>query len=335
MPAYGRLSGRNRDDQIAGARVEVAPYKRDPADFILWKPSAPDQPGWDSPWGRGRPGWHLECSAMAERWLGVPFDIHGGGLDLVFPHHENEIAQTCCAHGIESMARYWLHNGHVDMSGVKMSKSLGNVLRLDEALNIVGGIYYGEAIRFWMLSAQYGKPLDYNPDALKKARRILDQFYVALQSAGNYQGSNQPDPDLVEALKNNLNTPKALAILFGLKDSLTSCISDSQQKTSIAFNTARLKASAALLGLLQQDPKEWLHGGRMRAESTVIEVTASPVVLIEIYSDENIEHLVKKRENARKKKKFTEADEIRDQLVNQGIILEDRPDGTTDWRRAS
>ncbi len=304
MPGYGRLSRRNRDDQIAGARIEVAPYKRDPADFVLWKPAAADEPGWDSPWGRGRPGWHIECSAMAEQHLGVPFDIHGGGLDLIFPHHENEIAQTCCAHGLDTMAGFWLHNGFVDMRGQKMSKSLGNVLRLDEALAVVPG----EAIRLWMLGAHYRAPIDCSEDGFREAKTQLDRFYGALGRAGTGVAA-APDPELVEALEDDLNTPRALAVLHELLGELNRARHD--RAPALA---ARLRASAALLGLLQASPKAWLEGGAGEDAA-------------------RIEALIQDRLAARKARDFEKADAIRDRLAAEGIILEDGPGGTT-WRKS-
>ena len=304
MPAYGKLSGRNRDDQVAGARVEVAPYKRDPADFILWKPAADDEPGWDSPWGRGRPGWHIECSAMAEKHLGVPFDIHGGGQDLIFPHHENEMAQTCCAHGLDTMARFWLHNGFVDMRGQKMSKSVGNVLRLDEALEAVPG----EAVRLWMLGAHYRAPIDCSEQGFDEAKTQLDRFYAALERAG-VSGEAAPEPGLVEALEDDLNTPKALAVLHDLLGQLNRARHGEAPEIA-----ARLKASAELLGLLQQAPHDWLRGAASADEDA-------------------IEALIAERLEARKSKDFARADAIRDQLAQDGIILEDGPGGTT-WRRS-
>jgi cysteinyl-tRNA synthetase len=303
MPAYGRLSGRERDDQIAGARVEVAPYKRDPADFVLWKPSEADQPGWDSPWGCGRPGWHIECSAMSEALLGpLPFDIHGGGLDLIFPHHENEIAQSCCARGLDTMARFWLHNGFVDMRGEKMAKSVGNVVRVDEALAAVPG----EAVRLWMLGTHYRQPVDYSEEALAEAKRALDRFYGALARvpAGD---AGEPDPALVEALADDLNTPKALAVLHELLGELN--------RTGEPDLAARLRASGGLLGLLQSEPRSWLEGGATGLDA------------------ERIEALIAERQAVRKARDFARGDAIRAELLAQGIILEDGPQGTT-WRRA-
>ncbi|MEK0081627.1 cysteine--tRNA ligase [Geminicoccaceae bacterium SYSU G07066] len=301
MPAYGRLSGREREDQIAGARVEVAPYKRDPADFVLWKPSPPDLPGWDSPWGRGRPGWHIECSAMSEHFLGpLPFDIHGGGLDLIFPHHENEIAQSCCARGLDTMARFWLHNGFVDMRGEKMAKSVGNVVRVAETLAAVPG----EAVRWWMLGTHYRQPIDYTEEALAEAKRALNRFYSALARVPASAG--EPDPALVEALADDLNTPKALAVLHELLNELN--------RTGDPALASRLRASAGLLGLLASEPEAWLKGG-------------------EGLEPARIEALIVERQAARKAKDFARADAIRAELLAQGIILEDNPQGTT-WRRA-
>jgi cysteinyl-tRNA synthetase len=234
-PAYGILSHRDREQMIAGARVEVAPYKRDPADFVLWKPSEPDVIGWDSPWGRGRPGWHLECSAMIANHLGETIDIHGGGLDLVFPHHENEIAQSRCAHGGAALARYWVHNGFVDMGAEKMSKSLGNIVTPAELLER----YDGEVLRLALLSAQYRQPLPWTEKLIEQAKATLDGLYRA---AGNVE-PGEVDAGVLDAISDDLNTPLALARLSGIGDAAT------------------LKASAALLGLLTQTADAWFRGG--------------------------------------------------------------------------
>jgi cysteinyl-tRNA synthetase len=230
-PDYGKLSGRTRDEQIAGARVEVAPYKRDAADFVLWKPSTPDQPGWDSPWGRGRPGWHIECSAMSEKHLGVPFDIHGGGLDLVFPHHENEIAQSECAHGGAPFAKYWMHNGWLTVNGEKMSKSLGNFFTVRDLLAKAPG----EAIRLMLLKTHYRAPLDFTEDALAQAKTELDAFYRALgnPSAGSADAVDQ-------ALLDDLNTPLAVTRLHELGGDA-------------------LREGAESLGLLRTTAAEWFR----------------------------------------------------------------------------
>ncbi|MCB2053420.1 MAG: cysteine--tRNA ligase [Geminicoccaceae bacterium] len=307
-PNYGALSGRSREDQIAGARIDVAPYKRDPADFVLWKPSSGDQPGWESPWGCGRPGWHIECSAMAEELLGVPFDIHGGGLDLIFPHHENEIAQTCCARDLERMASIWMHNGFVDMAGEKMAKSVGNVIGVADALAMADPLPHrqGEVFRLWMLGAHYRQPIDFSTDGLTRAKAVLDRFYGALERAGAAPPS-APDEAFVEALSDDLNTPAALAVLHEMLAELNRA--KFAEKASIA---ARLKGSAALLGLLQQDAHGWLRGGE---------------------EDARIDELVEERIAARRNRDFARADAIRDELAALGIQLEDGPGGTT-WRRA-
>jgi cysteinyl-tRNA synthetase len=236
-PDYGALGRRDRDAMVAGARVEVASYKKDPADFVLWKPSKPEVIGWDSPWGRGRPGWHIECSAMIERHLGETIDIHGGGLDLIFPHHENEIAQSRCAHSGAPLARYWLHNGFLSMAGAeKMSKSLGNVVTVADLLEQG---HKGEVLRFALLSAHYRQPLDWSPQLIAQSKATLDRLYRA---AGEAEGS-MPDQGVVEALSDDLNTPLALARLSAISDA------------------AMLRASAALLGLLTEDSSSWFQGG--------------------------------------------------------------------------
>jgi cysteinyl-tRNA synthetase len=303
MPEYGRLSGRNREEQIAGARVDVAPYKRDPADFVLWKPSTDDQPGWESPWGYGRPGWHIECSAMSERYLGpLPFDIHAGGLDLIFPHHENEIAQSCCAHGIEQMARFWLHNGFLDMRGEKMSKSLGNVVRVPEALELAAG----EAIRLHLLSTHYRQPADFSEEGLAEAHLMLDRAYRSLEAAG-LPYEVESDPKFLEALTDDINTPSAMARLYALIGDVNKAVSEGAKKhaASLLYN------SAGLLGLLRNN--DWF--GRKAADA------------------KRIFALVEERRNARAKRDFARADAIRAALEAEGVTLDDKPDGRTEWHR--
>ena len=306
---YGKLSRRPHDEMIAGARVEVAPYKRDPGDFVLWKPSPPDLPGWDSPWGRGRPGWHIECSAMAETYLGESFDIHAGGLDLIFPHHENEIAQSECAHGGKLFARYWLHNEFVIVEGEKMSKSLGNFRTIRDVLADAPG----EAARYAMLTAHYRDPMDWTAERLRQAKQALDRFYLGLRAVADMpaMGAGEIPHAVRMALEDDLNTPLALTALHELLGELN--------KAGDYTERARLKgallAGGAVLGLLQQDSEAWLRGAEQ--------------------GDGEIEALIAKRLAARKAKNFAEADRIRTDLALKGIVLEDKPDGTTLWRRAS
>ena len=296
-PAYGRLSGNGRDEIVAGARVEVAPYKRDPADFVLWKPSADDLPGWDSPWGRGRPGWHLECSAMSEKHLGRTFDIHGGGRDLIFPHHENEIAQTCAAHDDAGFARVWMHNGFVSVAGEKMSKSLGNVRTVRGLLDDRPG----EALRLALLSAHYRQPLDFTDGLLKQARAALDRFYNALDATGDPEAGGVP-PDVLAALDDDLNTPLAVSAMHGLADRVFRGDPNA---------AAGLRAAGSLLGLLRTPSRAWLQGD----------------------AGDGVEALIARRDEARRARNFAEADRIRDDLAARGIALMDGPGGTT-WRRA-
>ena len=291
-PSYGALSGRDRDEQIAGARVEVAPYKKDPADFVLWKPSTHDQPGWDSPWGRGRPGWHIECSVMAKAFLGDVFDIHGGGLDLTFPHHENERAQSCCASGQDKFANYWVHNGFLTVEGEKMSKSIGNVLLVNELLD--QGVP-GEAMRLLLLSTHYRQPLNWTKDGLDQALKTLDKFYAAIDPADDAPTPN----DFVAALCDDLNTPLAISILHQMtKD-----------------KTPGLKAAAQMLGILNHSAEEW----QSLRQSAKGEIDAA-----------EIESLIAQRNEARASKDFATSDKIRDDLATRGITIKDGPNGT-EW----
>jgi len=310
---YGHLSGRSLDDMLAGARVDVAPYKRDPADFVLWKPSADDVIGWDSPWGRGRPGWHVECSAMAETHLGETIDIHGGGQDLVFPHHENETAQSTCAHAGRLYCRYWIHNGLIHVDREKMSKSLGNVLLLRDLLAEAPG----ETVRLGLLTAHYRQPLDWADDVLADAQQKLDRMYGALRAAG-VSGTAQDDVEeppasVVEALDDDLNTPRALAALFDLTREANR-ETDSERRLKIATD---LRAGAGLLGLLQADPEAWFIDSGKTDALGVAEIDA----------------LVSQRERFRVERDFAAADGIRAQLENAGIVIEDSSDGSR-WRRA-
>lgn len=312
FPAYGGLSGRSRDEQIAGARVEVASYKKDPADFVLWKPSNADEPGWDSPWGRGRPGWHIECSAMAEEHLGLPFDIHGGGADLKFPHHENEIAQSCCAHGktndLSFFARHWVHNGFVTVNGEKMSKSLGNVLLAHDLVKD----YPGEALRLTLLSAHYRQPLDWTEDSVKQSKKTLDRLYQILRDLQDvpFEAGEGLSSGVMEALCDDLNTPKAIAALVALAKEAAESRSP-QLKSQII-------AAASTLRILQQNPEEWLG----------YSVSSNDVNV------KRIESLLQEREIVRRNKNYARSDEIRNELTAMGIAIEDTPDGAK-WKKIS
>lgn len=312
MPDYGELSHRDMDEMLAGARVEVADYKKHPADFVLWKPSETGLPGWESPWGTGRPGWHLECSAMIEQHLGTTIDIHGGGRDLVFPHHENERAQSQCAHGGETFVRYWMHNGYVTVSGDKMSKSLGNFFTLRDVLELAPG----EAVRLALLSGHYRSPLDWSPKYLKQAKASLDTIYNALLSVTEIQADEtvQVDQQFLTALADDLNTPVAIARLHELAKKLNKASNPEQQATL----KSTLLASGHLLGLLYSEPEAWFRW-QGRADGL---------------SDELVDALIEERLQVRKDRNFTRADEIRDELYAAGIILEDGADGTT-WKRGS
>jgi cysteinyl-tRNA synthetase len=310
MPDYGKLSGRKLEDNEAGARVEIDADKRDPADFALWKfakPGEPEDAIWDSPWGRGRPGWHIECSAMAAKHLGKTIDIHGGGIDLQFPHHENEIAQSECAHG-EVMANYWLHNGFLDMGGEKMSKSLGNVVLVHDLLKA----WPGEVLRLAMLSGHYRAPLDWTEDLLKQAKATLDRIYGALRRVWDADGGEARDTGVLRALEDDLNTPEALAELSRLAGEANTA-ADQKDEAAMANAKANLLGAGKLLGLLTLTPKDWEQGGD---------------------NDENarIDARVQARVDARAAKDWAEADRIRNELAAEGIEIMDGAGGST-WRR--
>ena len=310
MPSYGCLSGRSMDEMIAGARVEVAPYKKDPADFVLWKPSVDDQPGWDSPWGFGRPGWHLECSAMSSKYLGETFDIHGGGQDLIFPHHENEIAQSCCAFGHDFYAKYWIHNGHLMVNGEKMSKSLGNFFTIREILDKVPG----EAVRLYMMSTHYHQPLNWTDEGLKQSKQAMDRIYTALRNTAPVDLQDaEPSSEVVSTLQDDLNTPKAIAHLHYLVSEMNKAPTAKEAEDY----KRRLIASGRLMGLLFKTPEEWFKGSSSE----------------EGLSEEAIEALIEKRAVARKAKDFATADAVRKELSDNGILIEDTPTGTQ-WKRA-
>lgn len=308
MSEYGQLSNRNLQDMLDGARVEVAPYKRYAGDFVLWKPSQGSDPGWDSPWGLGRPGWHIECSAMVEAHLGETIDIHGGGRDLIFPHHENEIAQSVCAHGGADYVQYWMHNGFVNIDGEKMSKSLGNFRTVRDLLTQ----HKGEVIRFALLSAHYRSEMDFSADLLEQSKAALDSFYGTLRD-------NPVEPESVslssnaayQSLCDDLNTPQAISELHAIAKRIN------RQDGDIAQLKGELLAAGEVMGLLQQDPVEWFQSGVGEAGLTA----------------QAIENLISERRAAKAAKNFTRSDEIRDQLKDAGVILEDSKDGTT-WRRA-
>ena len=309
MPEYGRLSNRSLDDMLAGARVEVASYKRHRGDFVLWKPSKAEDPGWGSPWGRGRPGWHLECSAMIGEHLGDTIDIHGGGRDLIFPHHENEIAQSRCAHGGDYV-RYWMHNAYVDIDGEKMSKSLGNFRTVRDLLER----YRGEVLRFALLSAHYRSPLNFSVELLDRAQGTLDSLYSTLRDVQNVEADLSvalDDEAFYSALNDDLNTPLAIAEIHALAKQLHK--SQEDEKASLK---SRLLAAGNLLGILQQAPCDWLQDG----------------VSDKAISAETIEALIEERKAAKLAKDYGRADQIREDLLEQGVVLEDSPEGTR-WRR--
>ena len=308
---YGQLSKRNLREMIAGSRVEVAPYKKAAHDFVLWKPSTRELPGWDSPWGRGRPGWHIECSAMAGKHLGRTIDIHAGGQDLIFPHHENELAQSSCVHDGDPFARYWLHNGFLSIEQEKMSKSIGNVLLVHDLIKTIPG----EVIRLALLSAHYRQPLDWSGETIESAKRMLDRLYGAVRGidvSAEDRSAAEPPAAVIAALKDDLNTPKAMAEIFNLARTLNK----SEDETERLRLATDILSSGDLVGVLQDDPDNWF------TSSTDSEL-----------SDSEIESLIADRNQARAEKDFELGDAIRDELAAKGVSIEDGADGTR-WRRS-
>jgi cysteinyl-tRNA synthetase len=300
MPDYGRLSGRKLDEQQAGARIAVDAHKKHPTDFVLWKQSSADEPGWESPWGRGRPGWHIECSAMSAAYLGDVFDIHGGGLDLIFPHHENEIAQSRCAHGTQAMANYWMHNGFLQVEGEKMSKSTGNFVTIRELLND----WPGEVVRLNMLKTHYRSPMDWTLKGMEESAKTLDDWYwVAADDKGGH-----PSTKVMEALSDDLNTPQTIAALHGLRN--LAAAGDDKARGKFA-------ASLRMLGFLGETSAEW--SGRKQQSSGI--------------DAAQIDGLIADRTAARARKDFKESDRIRDELAAMGVTIKDSKDGTT-WEIA-
>jgi cysteinyl-tRNA synthetase len=299
MPDYGALSGRKLDEQLAGARVAVDAHKKNPADFVLWKQSSADEPGWESPWGRGRPGWHIECSAMSAAYLGDVFDIHGGGLDLIFPHHENEIAQSRCAHGTSVMANYWMHNGFLQVEGEKMAKSTGNFVTIRELLVD----WPGEVLRLNMLKAHYRSPFDWTLRGLDESAKTLDDWYEVADVEGG-----RPSDAVIESLSDDLNTPQMIAALHGLRNSAAS--GDERDRAAFA-------ASLRLLGFLSESAAEW-NSRKQRASGV---------------DAEQIDRLISERTAARARKDFTQSDRIRDELAAMGVVIKDSKEGTT-WEIA-
>lgn len=319
-PHYGSLAKRTLEDMIDGARVDVASYKKDPKDFVLWKPSTPEQPGWDSPWGRGRPGWHIECSAMIKKHLGDTIDIHGGGADLTFPHHENEAAQSRCANQTAEYVRYWLHNGMLTLGSEKMSKSVGNVL----TIRSLGQSHSGEILRYALLSGQYRSSLSWSDDLLVQAKSSLDSLYQTLRDVGSngrtsddfagLEGNEYPK-GVVAALSDDINTPKALAAMHEISSQLRRAETDGEKQ----IHRQALLAGGWLLGLLTREPEAYFTGADLANDSSNIGAAT-------------IEGLIEDRKNARKDGNYQRADEIRDELLGKGIELEDSREGTR-WRK--
>jgi len=329
--AYGRLSGRKLEDMVAGSRVEINENKRNPFDFALWKSAKPGEPSWPSPWGDGRPGWHIECSAMSRRFLGETFDIHGGGKDLIFPHHENEIAQSEAAHG-KPFARYWMHNGFVNINNEKMSKSLGNFLLIKDILQA----YHPETVRLFLLSSHYRSPIDFSDQNLKEAEKALDKVYAVARRMDREAGFGDPDPsppagtywqEFCEAMDDDFNTAKGVGILFNLLKEVNRILDDGGKsatpaRTALATLWNDLKRMAGVLGILQQS---WQGYFEKRSHDQLRNLTIDPAT---------IEALVAERTAARKQKNWKRADEIRQELERAGILLEDKPDGTH-WKAAT
>lgn len=317
-PAYGRLSGRDTDELIAGARIEVAPYKRNPTDFVLWKPSTPELPGWDSPWGRGRPGWHIECSAMCASHLGETIDIHAGGVDLLFPHHENEIAQSTCAHGGRTFARWWLHNGMLTFGGTKMSKSLGNIEKVHDLLQQ----HPAETLRYALLSAHYRQPLDWSGELVEQCTRTLDRLYGTLRDLEAVAAEPALPDDVAKALEDDLNTPAALAAINGYARQARHLLAAGTTSSDAAWQASLVAAKSALLGagealgLLQQSPATWFR----RAGGDTVDAA-------------RVESLIEQRQAARAARDFARADAIRDELSSMGVVIEDGAQGTR-WSMA-
>ncbi len=328
---YGKLSHKKIDELLSGARVEVGELKKDPRDFALWKAAKPEErASWDSPWGPGRPGWHIECSAMATENLGDSFDIHGGGSDLIFPHHENEIAQAEAATGCE-FAKYWLHNGAVRVDKVKMSKSLGNFFTIREILEK----YPAEVVRYFLVSSHYRSAINYSDENLQNARAALNRFYVALrglpQQSAEKNYSNDFSQRFSDAMDDDFNTPEALAVLFDLAKVINTCKADQPEKA--ASLAAQLRQLAASLGVLQLDAEEFLKTPAFSVQANDAAAAQDSDAIVKTRTNEEIQTLVQQREDAKQAKDYALADSIRADLEAQGIVLEDSRDGRTSWRR--
>lgn len=317
LPTYGKLSGHNLEQMVAGSRVEIAQYKKNPHDFVLWKPSSENDPYWASPWGDGRPGWHIECSAMSKKYLGNSFDIHGGGRDLIFPHHENEIAQNIGCHGKNSSAKYWMHNEMLTVNGEKMSKSLGNFITVQQALERNDG----ELIRFYLLSTHYRKPLDWNDAGLAQAVSILNKFYDALDGYEEYDTPVSIPESVIDALHSDLNIPLAITCLHTIVQSINKSHSTDEKK----LLQSQLKIAGGILGILQQEPQKWFSQQCTAQPRTAQQLT-------DALSDQQIESYIAQRFQAKLDKNYGAADEIRIILENAGVALFDSPVGTT-WKR--